>query len=90
MDSFQTSMDLIKNIKLTEYKLTFHFSRYGRKKAAYLFIIANSILNICLSVLINTEMKDVKLQQTLFGVLRLLCGIASNVYAVAVVIGNLK
>ncbi|RMZ93346.1 organic cation transporter, partial [Brachionus plicatilis] len=58
---------------------------FGRKKATYAFIIANAVFNILLCVLISIDM-DAELQQTLFAVLRLLTGIASNVYALAAVL----
>lgn len=51
-----------------------------------MFIIANAVLNIILTFLISAKNIDADLQQLFFGIVRLFCGIASNVYAVAVVI----
>jgi hypothetical protein len=55
-----------------------------------MFIVANAVLNILLTILISIKSIDVGTQQILFGVIRLFCGISSNVYAVAVVLGNIQ
>jgi MFS family permease len=51
-----------------------------------MFIISSAVLNIILTFLISVKSINDHLQQLLFGVLRLLSGIACNFYAVAVVI----
>ncbi|RNA13310.1 organic cation transporter -like [Brachionus plicatilis] len=60
--------------------------RFGRKKTTYGFILANAILNISLTFLITYDLINYDLRQTLFAVIRLLSGIASNVYSVSVVL----
>jgi hypothetical protein len=66
-----------------------NLNRFGRKKAAYMFMIASAVLNIILTILINTEWdNNERSQQLIFAILRFFTGVASNVYAVAVVIGK--
>ena len=62
-------------------------NRVGRKKGTYAYIIINAILNCALAVLISMKSMDHDTQQLLFAILRFLCGLASNVYSVAVVLG---
>lgn len=54
--------------------------------SAYMFIISTAVLNILLSILLYTKPFDEHTNQILFGALRLLTGIASNVYSVCVVL----
>lgn len=51
-----------------------------------MFILANALINIILAVLINFKPFDENTQQISFAVLRLLSGVASNVYSVCVVL----
>lgn len=60
--------------------------KIGRKKTAYIFLLANAIVNILMTVLINVKFEDLKFQQYVFGVLRLCSGITTNVYAISVVL----
>ena len=74
--------------------MDFHYlcvsvSRIGRKKSAYLFLLGSVVFNILLEILISFDFMPNQTQQILFGVLRLLTGIASNVYAVCTVLGEL-
>jgi hypothetical protein len=56
-----------------------------------MFMIASAVLNILLALLVNIDWNNNQsTQQTIFGILRFFTGVASNVYAVAVVIGILK
>lgn len=67
----------------------FLFIRLGRKRAAYIFIILNAIINISIAIITNITAINVNTKQVLYGILRFLSGIASNVYSVAVVLGIL-
>lgn len=60
--------------------------KFGRKTSAYMFVISTALLNIILSLLMYTKPFDENTQQILFAALRLLTGIASNVYSVCVVL----
>ncbi|RMZ97215.1 organic cation transporter -like [Brachionus plicatilis] len=62
--------------------------KLGRKKTAYLFVVSNAILNVGLFFVMSHNFGNQNLREILFGVLRLLIGIAANVYATAVVIGK--
>jgi hypothetical protein len=54
-----------------------------------MFMIASAVLNVFLAILVNMDWDDNEnTQQIIFGVLRFCTGVASNVYAVAVVIGR--
>lgn len=77
--------DFIFSFKSIYYKVV--FLRIGRKKTAYIFLLANAIVNILMTVLINVKFEDLKFQQYVFGVLRLCSGITTNVYAISVVLG---
>ena len=52
-----------------------------------MFIVANAVLNIILTILISLNSIDIGIQQILISAIRFFCGIASNVYSVAVVLG---
>lgn len=64
--------------------------RLGRKMTAYIFVISNAILNIGLFAVMSYDFGNQNLREILFGILRLLIGVAANVYATAVVIGKLN
>lgn len=68
----------------------YFFCRFGRKFTAYSFVLANAVFNIAIAVLVSADFADTNLQQILFAILRLLTGLAMNVYAVAVVICKLS
>ena len=54
-----------------------------------MFTVANCIMNIILTISISLNSNDVGIQQILVSAIRFFCGVVSNVYSSAFVLGNL-
>ena len=64
------------------------FKRLGRKKSAYIFMISNAVFSLLIAILTNLKSINDETKQILFGILRFLTGVSSNVYSVAIVLGE--
>ena len=63
---------------------------FGRKRAASIFIAANTVLSILTTTLFYLNLKDFNLNVILFAILKFLSGFTSSVYSIAIVFGNIK
>ncbi|RNA36796.1 solute carrier family 22 member 4, partial [Brachionus plicatilis] len=60
--------------------------RFGRKKVAFAFVCFNAFLSAVSAMLINTSLFELNFKRTFFAVLKLIYGISSSVYSVAIIL----
>jgi MFS family permease len=60
--------------------------KYGRRKTAFYLIVANGILHVLLTVLLNIKELDVETEVIVFIVIRMLTGFTANTYTVVMIL----